>query len=503
MGTETATPKSTVERERKFDVDPNRPIPHLAGAGPVVTQGEPVESTLHATYYDTADHELARAGITLRRRTGGDDAGWHLKLPTATPDNREEVSLPADGESTTVPPELAERVAEHTEGRELVPIAHLKTDRRTYHLADDQGRTLATLTDDAVAGETIGDDLHLDGWRELEIELAPNADPGLLDILGNALIRAGARPAHWPSKLRRLLGEDLAGDETELGKRSTAAEVVLAYLSKQVDAVRRHDLGVRENAEDAVHQLRVALRRLRSALSSFRNVLDRAATRPLSDELRWAAGELGPARDTEVLRARVSAELTALPTDAVRGRADVQLAGHFEQEATAARKRALDLLHSGRYAAMLAALQRLLSEPPLTAAATNPARAELKRAIERAHRRLTTAVESLNDLEPGPDRDAGLHEVRKKAKQARYAADAVRPIAGKGLRRWQRAVKKVQDTLGEHHDSVVARGVLSSWADTAGAAAFTYGVLYQRSLDHSEALEATFFEQWRAVPDPT
>lgn len=499
MGTETATPKSMVERERKFDVDPNLPIPRLAGAGPVVTQREPVESTLHATYYDTAGHELTQAGITLRRRTGGDDAGWHLKLPTATPDNRQETTLPLDGESTTVPPELAELAG----GGALVPIAHLKTERNSYHLTDAQGRTLATLTDDRVSGETIGDALHLDGWRELEVELAPEADPGLLDILGNALIRAGARPAHWPSKLQRLIGEDLAGDETELGKRSSAGEVVLAYLSTQVDAVRRHDLGVRENAGDAVHQLRVALRRLRSALSSFRDVLDRNATRPLSDELKWAAGELGPARDTEVLRAHLNKELATLAPDSVRGRADVQLAGYFEQEASAARERAVDLLHSGRYAAMLAALQRLLSEPPLTADASNPARTQLKRAIERTERRLTSAAERLADLEPGPDRDAGLHEVRKKAKQARYAADAVRPVGGKGLRQWERAVKKVQNTLGEHHDSVVARGVLSALADTAGAAAFTYGVLYQRTVDRGNALDAKFFEQWRALPHPT
>jgi len=67
------------EIERKFDADPRSPLPDLSGAGGTVS--EAVKSQLDATYFDTADRRLARHGITLCRRTGGEDAGWHLKLP--------------------------------------------------------------------------------------------------------------------------------------------------------------------------------------------------------------------------------------------------------------------------------------------------------------------------------------------------------------------------------------------------------------------------------------
>jgi CHAD domain-containing protein len=496
---DAAAPTTLMERERKFDIDPDQPVPRLNGVGPVVAQREPVETTLHATYFDTPDYRLAQAKITLRRRTGGEDAGWHLKLPAAG-DARQEIHLPLDSGTTTVPAQLRDLIQAHLEDVEPAPVVHLKTDRRSHDLVNAEGAVLAILTDDHVAGETAGDVLHLDGWRELEVELAPATDPALLDTLGEALVAAGARPAHWPSKLRRLLGDRLPDGSDALGRRANAGEVVAAYLRAQLDAVREHDLGVRRDAEDSVHQLRIAMRRMRSALTVFRHVLDREATRTVSDELKWAAAELSPSRDTEVLHAYLAERLTELPEDAVVGGAAARLDAHFGQQATEARTRAREALKSGRYAALIGALERLVAQPPLTEKAGEPAKAVLGRAIDRVHRKVSEAVDRLTELEPGPDLDAGLHEVRKKAKRARYAAEAVRPVAGKGLRRWQQEVKTVQRTLGAHHDSVVAREVLRGLADTP--AAFTFGVLYQGELDRGRRLRTRFTEQWRDVPAP-
>ncbi|WP_245782883.1 CHAD domain-containing protein [Amycolatopsis sacchari] len=441
---------------------------------------------------------LTRARITLRRRTGGTDEGWHLKLPR--PDGaREELHLPLD-EGTAVPAQLAELVRPQLGDGELSAVVRLKTVRRSHDLVDADGTVLATLADDQVAGELAGDVLHLDGWRELEVELAPGAPPELLGTLAHALIAAGARPAYWPSKLRRVIAPRLPDKPPAPGRRATAGEVVLAYLRAQVAAIREHDQRVRRDAGDAVHQLRVAIRRTRSALTVFRRVLDRDATRALSAELKWAAGELSPARDTEVLYEHLSGQLTHLPEAAVVANAPARLRSRFEQRTAEARERVRTALRSGRYAALFESLDRLLAEPPLTERANAPARAELEQALKRAHGRLADHVARLTELAPGPELDAGLHEVRKKAKRARYAAEVVVPVAGKRLQRWQREVKALTKVLGEHHDSVVAREALRDLAGDEGA--FTFGVLYQRELDCGHRLHERFSRLWKGLGAP-
>ncbi|HJQ47774.1 MAG TPA: CYTH and CHAD domain-containing protein [Amycolatopsis sp.] len=477
------------ERERKFDLDPDRPVPRLEGAGPVARQCQPDRIVLTATYFDTADHRLLRSNVTLRKRTGGADAGWHLKVPVER-DARDEVQLPLAASGTLVPPELAERVA--LDAGDLVEVAHIRTERDSYDLVDQADRRLATLTDDHVTADLPGEVVHLDSWRELEIELDAGAAGDLLDTLGDALTRAGARPSHWPSKLSRLMAEDRPA-RSDVGRRSTAGEVVLAYLRRQVDAVRQHDIGVRDDADDAVHQLRVAMRRLRSALTTFRRVLDRDRTKAVSDELRWAGGVLSDARDTEVLR--------DLFADDLSGPGGATLTHHFDQAEAQSRTAAVDLLNGYRYAALLGSLEDLIHEPPLTANADRPARKELRRAIKRAHRKLSKAVDGVDEGSV----DEGLHEVRKKAKQARYAADTASPAFGSRLDSWRAAAKGIQTTLGDYHDLVEARVLLErlSRDDTAPAkAAFTFGRLYERARARGAALREQFTGQWQDVPQP-
>src|SRR5450759_2589548 len=143
------------EVERKFDVDPGALLPDLSGAAVAVSEG--VESQLDATYFDTADTRLARQRITLRRRTGGDDAGWHLKLP-AGQDERTEVRLPLGRATRTVPVALAREVRAIVRDRRLVPIAVLHTDRIERRLLDGGGNTMATIADDTVHGQRLDDE---------------------------------------------------------------------------------------------------------------------------------------------------------------------------------------------------------------------------------------------------------------------------------------------------------------------------------------------------------
>lgn len=491
----------SIEWERKFDLITSTVVPRLAGAGPVAAVTEPRELHLDATYFDTQGYRLAQAGVTLRRRAGGDDEGWHLKLPIG-PERREEIHLPLTEARNRVPAEFARLLTARTNGRKLAPIAHLATVRQSSELVDGEGRVLATLADDQVTAEVMGEVVQLHAWRELEVELAPGTEDGnLLDVVEKKLRKQGGRRSKSSSKLARLLGDRVPRPARRTPKaRSSAGAVVVAYLERQADLLRGHDVGVRTDADDSVHQMRVACRRLRSALSTFRRVLDRDATRPLAAELKWLGGELSPSRDTEVLEDRLRTQLSAQPSELVIGPVKAALTAHFARQATEGTERALAALESRRYTELLRALDKLLAAPPLTKKAERPARDELKRALRRSARRLRRAHREFLDTDTA--RDAALHEVRKKAKQARYTGEAVRPVFGKHGKAWAKATKEVQAVLGDHHDSVVTRDALRELgvqAHLSGANAFTYGLLHRHNSAEAEALEQKFTETWPAL----
>jgi inorganic triphosphatase YgiF len=176
----------------------------LAAVG-ITGAAEPKSYHLDATYYDTARLDLLRAKLTLRRRTGGPDAGWHLKLP-AIEGARTEVGLPLSaGEPGDVPAELAGLVRGAARGRPLIPVARLVNDRTVRHLLDENGGTMIEVADDHVTGTPL-----LDGsaqpsqWRELEAEIiGGNRDQ--LAATVEVLTSAGARKASPASKLARAL----------------------------------------------------------------------------------------------------------------------------------------------------------------------------------------------------------------------------------------------------------------------------------------------------------
>jgi inorganic triphosphatase YgiF len=207
-----------LEIEQKFDADPDFERPDLAAVTAGVAAAAPVLHHLSATYYDTADGRLQAAKITLRRRTGGTDAGWHLKLPagggSAVPggvSTRREVHEPLESGGTdgaggpAVPGRLASRVAEVTGGLPLAPIATLATERTVVTLTGADGTVLAEIADDQVTArrlpETAAEPLR---WREIEVEV-PAAVPELQQAVADRLLAAGARPAGHGSKLARLL----------------------------------------------------------------------------------------------------------------------------------------------------------------------------------------------------------------------------------------------------------------------------------------------------------
>jgi inorganic triphosphatase YgiF len=192
-----------LETEQKYDVDADFVLPELGGR----RAAEPKRIYLSATYYDTDDLDLLKHKITLRRRVGGDDEGWHLKLPVRK-DTRQEMHAPLDeGATGSVPARLAAQVEDITAGRPLRPVAILDTERTVVPVAGPSGDAQAEVADDRVTavrfGETDGEPMT---WREIEVE-AKSPDSGdLLETIGKALREAGAKPSASGSKLARVLG---------------------------------------------------------------------------------------------------------------------------------------------------------------------------------------------------------------------------------------------------------------------------------------------------------
>jgi inorganic triphosphatase YgiF len=211
-----SAPDSSLEIERKYAVAAGFVLPDLSAVPGVATVTGPDVYHLTAVYLDTPGLDLAAAHITLRRRTGGTDAGWHLKLPAGT-ETRREVHAPLGPGGEPVPDELTSLVAELVGGQPLRPIARLQTTRAVRRLTDAAGQVLVEVADDEVTGSlpdrNAGDtDAPPDpaawrtatAWREVEIELA-RGTAELLDEAGRLLLEAGARPSPSASKLRQLL----------------------------------------------------------------------------------------------------------------------------------------------------------------------------------------------------------------------------------------------------------------------------------------------------------
>lgn len=274
----------------------------------------------------------------------------------------------------------------------------------------------------------------------------------------------------------------------------------MSYLAAHAARLKTLDPLVRGEAPDSVHQMRVAARRLRSTLQAFPAILPGSSTQHLRNELKWLGEVLGEARDGEVLSEYLQTRLAALPPELVLGPAQARMRMHFAPRQASAHGALLDALNSARYYAMIAELDRLLADPPLTAAAAKPAAEVLPSAITRTYRRTRRRMRRARQSASGPGRDTALHETRKAAKRARYAAEAAQPALGKDARRLARRMKAVQSALGDHHDAVTARAAareIGVRAHLAGENAFTFGMLRERAEHEATAHQEAALRAWK------
>ncbi|CAN5636806.1 CYTH and CHAD domain-containing protein [soil metagenome] len=503
------------EVERKFRVHDEFTLPELTGEDTTVSRVEDLGAhTLEATYFDTADLRIARARITLRRRSGGPDAGWHLKLPVAGAPSgvREELQRPLAGRKP--PAELRDLVRAQVRTAALEPVAALRTRRHAYDLYAADGTVVGQVVDDNVAvldGQRSGGKSGravTSRFRELEVEAHPGqaAFGPALDEVCRRLQSAGAVEGEFVSKAVRALGAQAAGEPDVVvpeapSPEGPAREAIRSYIATQVAAVLREDPRVRLDLDDSVHQLRVACRRLRSGLKTFGPLLEETWTRELRAELSWLAGSFGDLRDREVLLAHIEADLDALARDPeVTSSAEAArtlIRRRLRREMSAARRSALAAMGSDRYLALLDRLVEAARAPRATQDADQPAERVLPPLVAASWTRLAKRARKLTSDSPAQD----WHETRIAAKRARYAGEACVAVFGKPAKRYAAQVERLTELLGGHQDTVVTSAALRAavTARTPAAAAFALGELHARQRESATAARAAFGEVWPEV----
>jgi CHAD domain-containing protein len=533
-----------LETEKKYDVDAGTVLPDLAAIPGVDAVGEPHDAELEAVYFDTEDLVLASRRITLRRRSGGADAGWHVKLPPDAgaaagagtgsaseegPGPRREIHAPL-GQADVVPEKLLAHLHAYLRGTGPVPVARLNTRRTIHALYGDDGVHLADFADDTVEAEL----LHGAGektagqkqqWREWELELV-HGQPEVFKAAAAVLAAAGARPSAHESKLRRALGAaapKAQAKETEgaveakgggkqpggrkPGRKWPASAVVSAYLAGQISEILANDARVRLEEPDAVHAMRSATRRVRSALAVYRKLYGQGAVGRLRDELKWLGRILGTPRDAEVMQDRLLAHIGKLPpgeaADYVKQRIERELGIRLD----AGYRKAQEVLLTDRYFRLLDDLEDFRDHPPVRPAASAPARKAARKLVGKSAKRLRRAHKSALRVKDGAGEKPGmelkdatahesaLHQVRKDAKRLRHAAETVDPVFGRRAAKLAKAAHKQQTILGDHHDSVMARiflGKLAGGPDLPEPVDAAYGSLLKREQKSAAKAEAKY-----------
>ena len=461
------------------------------------------EQRLLATYFDTPDFRLWSRKITLRHRIGDDEGigTWTLKLPQSNSGpTLDRTELEWVGSPDFVPDRVNEILHGVVRSTALQKITLLETSRRRLMLQGGRQILLAELDDDMV---TIHGGPHDgDRFRQIEVELN-EADDDFLEKCIDRLCEAGAWIDDRGPKLARALDDDAVSgaNSPSLGAKSTMADVVRASLQTAFDRILDHEYLLRLDEDDplseAIHQTRVAARRLRSDLQTFKAVLDPLWVGHTRSDLKWLGGELGLVRDADVLGQHLDLNGSPQMGD---DKGVTGLREQLQDQRSAAADRVTDVLESERYLLLLDKLHAAVERPPFLNVGTGRgggirpdqrASKALPNVVKRPWKKLYKKVRAA-DREPT---DRQLHQIRIGAKRLRYAAEAAEAVVGKRARRVATAAEELQTQLGEHHDAVIAEAWLRGRAKGASSkVAFSAGILAAEQIRRQQL----FREDWQA-----
>ncbi|MDX6468321.1 MAG: hypothetical protein QOF75_124 [Gaiellaceae bacterium] len=454
---------ATLEHERKLQAPDGFELPALGG--------DPLEPRVFTSvYYDVPSRSLSNAGITLRRRTERGKSVWQLKLPAA--DARLELEQP--GGPGGPPDELGRLLVAHLRGVRVEQIAELRT-RRRGELVERAGSTAEVTVDEVsvMDAQRVAQE-----FVEVEVELR-SGDPTRLDKIAKEIARAGATPANGTPKVFQALGIVPARPR----RPAQPFEALRSLLRTQLGEILRHDPGTRLGRDpESLHDMRVAVRRSRALLRAGRALIA-SDTELLAAELKWLGEVLGAVRDLDVLLEHLRTEAATLGS--VDEKIALRLLRALTQERKRAREALLRALDGPRYLELLDRFELDLSqlEP-------SGAKATLDALARRELKRVRKAVGALSD----PPLDEELHDLRKRGKRARYAAELAR---NKSI---AQSAKHFQDVLGEHQDSTVGEARLRALGAVAPAdQAVVAGRLLERERLRQSAARDAWPAAWRRL----
>lgn len=486
----------SVESELKFRVAPRKlsslARTRLAGA----RRGGRSEHNLVSTYFDTTRRKLKRNGLTLRVRQADDNyvqtvkaetSGtfardeWEAELDSATPDLAKTKETPLEKLITKKLHRKLKPVFRTSVRRTALPIRIRRTE---IELAVDRGRITSGRRSRPISEFELelkaGNSTDLfrvarsfEGKTGAELDLRSKAEKGYQLAESSRETARRAEPIH--------LSEKLSVNEAF----TVISSSTLRHFATNADAVRNFE-------GEAIHQMRVGLRRTRAAISLFKDILPHASTARINEELKWLAGELAPAREIDVfLKQRVRAIAKAGPP--TRGRRAIE--ARLAAQRTKAFKRASTALESSRFRRLLIDVLEWIEArraPSGEETMIAPYAAELlDRRIKKARRQ----GKRVNELSPRQ-----RHKLRIKIKKIRYALDffqdLYRDSDRKEIARLSSRLKDIQSALGALNDFMAHRKIAMEAALTAPQAnrraqAFASGFLVGQEQEAANGLLKT------------
>jgi inorganic triphosphatase YgiF len=462
-------------------------------------RAQPRTQQLSARYFDTPDLHLMRHGAGLRVRKA--DGSWTQTMKAGGSvqsglHRRNEWEGPVDRPWPRLG-KLRKLIGEDGQWQALLDSADLKqrleplfvvtVERRVWDLDVDGSHIEMVLDHGRI--ERHG---HQVPVNEIELELK-EGDPASLFSFALQLqeqipVRvSNTNKAERGYTLCRQTGTvPYRAKPVQLDAGATVSDALQAVLGNCLQHIQRNENAVIEGDDaETLHQMRVGVRRLRSALKLFDAV---AACPPgLLEDISWLGTQLGAARDWDVLLTSTLGQVQATP-GGKGGLLDLQALAL--DAARTARQRAAQALLSARYSRLLLALglwmQQQASEPGLQAPADDFA----QWTIQRLHQKLLKRAKRMDDSDA-----TTIHRTRIAAKRARYAMEFFHTLyRGKAVRDYLKTLSTLQDELGQHNDLVVADRMLQELAEAPNGAAagvdFARGYLRaihsQRSVDPAE-----------------
>lgn len=463
--------QESVEHEIKFRIPPRFKFPP--------NMGEPIPPRVFtSTYFDTEHHRLGQLGLTLRKRVERSRGVWQLKIPSGAV----RLELEIKSGSRNIPWAFQDLLMAFFRKQEALQLGKLRTRRKGIQINKDN-QHIAEVVHDHVA--LIKDKKVVYTFQEVEVELQEGPKRELKPIR-KALIHAGAQVMPLQPKIFQALQLSYPLSSGLSDPSTSPTEHIRERLQSQFSEMLRHDPGTRLGRDsEALHQMRVAIRRMRAILRTTKSFLAPDWTKYARQETGWIGSLLGEVRDWDVL---LESFQNIYPDfSSHEQRSFKAILKHFEDQRSMARARLLEGLRSDRYLNLLNHLEDSLPHLPFQSSPL-----PIGDLARKAFDKLQDFVKSSNNLFPTSD----LHRTRILLKRARYAYELAEPLSGKHFKRFTQQTKYVQDLLGQHHDAMVAEERLLSFKQHCRGTGIAYviGLMVER-------LRAKQGEVYRQIPE--